>query len=317
MALDQATRDFLTAMAEIAGADAVPIWEMTPTQARQAFTLDPAIYGAAPKMHRAEEVSIPLRDGAFIPARLLIPTEHPRAVFVYLHGGGFVLAGDLDIFDTLARRLAVRTGAAVLLVGYRLAPEFPFPIPLNDCWDALCWADTHKTEIAGKDVPLLIGGDSAGGNMSAVLSRWVRERNGPLLAAQILIYPSTDSDFTRPSYLDEDNQTPLLSTTLRQWYRRHYLPNPALGTHPDASPLLASDLSGQAPALILLAQHDILRDEGWAYADALKAADVQVECHEFPGQMHGFFTMTGILPASDLALERIGVFVEHTLAQAQ
>jgi len=317
MALDQATQNFLNAMAEIAGPDAIPIWEMTPEQARKAFTLDPAIYGEAPHMHRAEELSLQLGDGTSIPARLLVPAPNPRAIFVYLHGGGFVLAGDLDIFDTLARRLAVRTGAAVLLVGYRLAPEFPFPIPVNDCWNALCWADRHKTEIAGRDVPLLVGGDSAGGNMSAVLARWVRERDGPSLAAQILIYPSTDSDFTRPSYLDEDNQTPLLSTTLRQWYRKHYLPDPAFGAHPDASPLRASDLSGQAPALVLLAQHDILRDEGRAYADALKAAGVPVQCHEYAGQMHGFFTMTGILPASDQALEHIGEFVDHALAQAR
>jgi len=311
MALDQATQDFLKAMAELAGPDAPPIWELTPTQAREAFTLDPAIYGPAPQMQRVENVTIPLSDDTTIPARLLVPSPSPRAVFVYLHGGGFVLAGDLDIFDTLARRLAVRTGAAVLLVNYRLAPEFPFPIPVNDSWDALCWADTHKSEIAGDDVPLFVGGDSAGGNMSAVLARWSRERSGPPLAGQILIYPSTDADYTRPSYLEEENQTPLLSTTLRDWYRKHYLPDLTLGTHPDVSPLRASDLSGLAPALVILAQHDILRDEGRAYAKALATAGVKVDTYEFAGQMHGFFTMTGILPASDQALEQIGVFVDN------
>jgi len=317
MALDQATRDFLKAVAEAAGADAPPTWEMTPVQARETFTLDPEVFGPAPQMHRAEEISIPVSDGTLIPARLLIPTPAPQAIFVYLHGGGWVLAGDLDIFDTLARRLAVRTGAAVLLVNYRLAPEFPFPIPVNDCWDALRWAHSHKIGIAGADVPLLVGGDSAGGNMSAVLARRSRERGGPPIAGQVLIYPVTDADFTRPSYLEEDNQTPLLSTPFMAWYWDHYLPDPAARRHPDASPLHAADLSGQAPALIVLAEHDILLDEGRAYADALKAAGVKVETHEFAGQMHSFFTMTGILPASDLAMERIGVFVDRILAQAR
>jgi len=192
MALDQATREFLKSVMEAAGADAPPTWEMTPAQAREAFTLDPGIFGAAPEMHRVENITIPTADGASIPARLLIPTPGPQAIFVYLHGGGWVLAGDLEIFDTLARRLAMRIGVAVLLVNYRLAPEFPFPTPVNDCWDALCWAHDHKIGIAGADVPLLVGGDSAGGNMSAVLSRRSRERGGPPIAGQILIYLSPD-----------------------------------------------------------------------------------------------------------------------------
>jgi len=312
MALDQATQALLTSMAEAAGPNPVPPWQMSADELRQTFASDPAMFGEPPPMARAEDVLIPARDGASIPGRLLVPDGHPRALFVYLHGGGWVL-GNLAGFDTLARRLALRTGAAVLLVDYRLAPEFPFPVPLQDCWDALCWASTQCRARLGADVPLLVGGDSAGGNLGAVLARWTRERGGPELAAQILIYPVTDADFTRASYLEADNQT-LLSTPFMVWFWDQYIADPAARQHPDASPLRAADLAGLPPALVLTAQHDILRDEGQAYAAALTAAGVEVEHHELAGQMHGFFSMTGILPGSDLGMDRIGTFVERVLS---
>jgi len=312
MALDQATQALLKSMAEAAGPDPVPPWQMSADELRETFASDPAMFGEPPPMVRTEDIAIPTRDGTSIPGRLLVPAEHPRALFVYLHGGGWVL-GNLSGFDTLARRLARRTRAAVLLVDYRLAPECPFPVPLQDCWDALCWAGAQCRTRLGTDVPLLVGGDSAGGNLSAVLARWTRERGGPELAAQILIYPVTDADFTRASYLEPDNQT-LLSTPFMVWFWDQYIADPAARRNPDASPLRAADLSGLPPALVLTAQHDVLRDEGQAYAAALSAAGVAVEHHEIAGQMHGFFTMTGILPGSDLGMDRIGAFVERTLS---
>jgi len=306
MALDQATQALFKTMVEAAGP--IPVWEMSAVEVRQARKSDPAIFGTPPPMFRAEDVSIPTRDGSAIPGRLLVPAEHPRALFVYLHGGGWVL-GDLAGYDTLARRLAARTGAATLLVDYRLAPEHPFPVPLHDCWDALCWADEECARLVGEKVPLLVGGDSAGGNLAAVLARWTREQGGPQLAAQVLIYPVTDADFSCASYAEPENQT-LLPTPFMAWFWDQYIADPAARLTPDAAPLRARDLSGLAPALVLTAQHDILRDEGQAYAAALRAAGVVVEHHDIAGQMHGFFRYTGILPGSDTAMAKIGEFVE-------
>jgi len=311
MALDQATQAFLAFMTGAAGPNPVPPWEMTPAQVRGIFAMDPVLFGEPPDMQHTRDLSIPVRDGASIPGRLLVPTKRPRALLVYLHGGGWVL-GELFRFDTLARRLAVRTGAAVLLVDYRLAPEYPFPVPVLDAWDALCWAGAQTEALLGMSVPLLVGGDSAGGNLAAVVSRRAHEHGGPELAAQLLIYPVTDADFTRASYLAPDNQT-LLPTPLMAWFWGHYIQDPAARQHPDASPLRAADLAGLAPALVLTAAHDILRDEGVAYADALRAAGVEVEHHDIPGQMHGFFTMTGILPGSDVGMDKIAAFVERRL----
>jgi len=312
MALDWPTQAFLKSMSEAAGPNPTPAWEMEPARLREVFVIDPALFGEPPPMHRVEHIAIPARDGASISARLLVPAEHPRALLVYLHGGGWVL-GEISRYDTLARRLALRTGAAVLLVDYRLAPEHPFPVPVHDCWDALGWADTQCGALLGRKVPLLVGGDSAGGNLAAVVSRHARERGGPELAAQLLIYPVTDADFTRASYLEPENQT-LLPTPFMAWFWDQYIADPAARQHPDASPLRAANLAGLAPALVLTAQHDILRDEGQAYAAALSAAGVEVEHHEIAGQMHGFFTMTGILPGSDVGMEKIAAFVERVLA---
>jgi len=311
MALDQATRALLKKMADTAGPDPTPAWEMSVARVRETFVFDPSTFGTPPPMYRAEDVTIPTCDGGPIPGRLLVPVEHPKALFVYLHGGGWVL-GSLARFDTLARRLAARTGAAVLLVDYRLAPEHPFPVPLNDSRDALCWADAECGRLLGAKVPLLVGGDSAGGNLAAVLAHWARERGGPQLAAQILIYPVTDADFSRASYSEPENQT-RLPTPLMAWFWDHYIADPAARLTPDAAPLRAADLTGLPAALVLTAQHDILRDEGQAYATALAAAGVAVEHHEIAGQMHGFFSLTGVLPGSDIGMEKIAAFVEKIL----
>ncbi|MFG5776211.1 alpha/beta hydrolase [Comamonas sp. J-3] len=232
-------------------------------------------------------------------------------MLVYVHGGGWVL-GELSDFEPIGRKLAACTGAAVLLVGYRLAPEHRFPIPLQDTWDALLWANQHKLEIAGDDVPLVIAGDSAGANLAAVVARWSREQNSLKLAAQVLVYPVTDADFTRASYHEPENQT-FLSTPSMNWFWDQYVLDPSERMHPDASPLLAKDLSGLPAAFVVTGQHDILRDEGQAYAAAMADAGVEVEQHEMAGQMHGFFAMTGILPASDQVLEKISAFLDRQL----
>lgn len=312
MALDSASKALLESWAAAAGPNPTPLWQLDAVQARAAAKRKALQRDPGPAMARCEDVSIPVRDGSSIPARLLVPTEQPRGLLVYVHGGGWVL-GELSEFEAIGRKLAACTGTAVLLVGYRLAPEHRFPIPLQDTWDALLWANEHKVNMAGGDIPLVIAGDSAGANLAAVVARWSRERSSPKLAAQVLVYPVTDADFTRDSYHEPENQT-FLSTPAMNWFWGQYVVDASERLHPDASPLRAQDLSGLPAAFVVTGQHDILRDEGQSYAAAMADAGVDVEHHEMAGQMHGFFNMTGILPASDQALERISSFLDRKLS---
>jgi acetyl esterase len=311
MALDSATKALLQTWAAAAGPNTTPLWQLDVSQAREVVKRKALQREPGPSMARCEDILIPVRDGSSIPARLLVPTEQPRGLLVYVHGGGWVL-GELSEFETIGRKLAECTEAAVLLVGYRLAPEHPFPVPLQDTWDALLWANEHKVEITGSDVPLVIAGDSAGGNLAAVVARWTRDQNGPKLAAQVLVYPVTDADFSRPSYQEPENQT-LLSAPFMSWFWDRYVDDASMRLQPDASPLRANDLSGLPAAFVVTGEHDILRDEGQAYAAAMADAGVEVEHHEMLGQMHGFFNMPGILPASDQVIERIRSFLDCKL----
>jgi acetyl esterase len=224
---------------------------------------------------------------------------------VYYHGGGWVI-GNIDEYDNLGRRLANRLGAAVVLVNYRKAPEHPYPVAAQDSWAALQWAAAHMGEIAGGEVPLIVMGDSAGGNLSAVMAQRARREGGPQLARQVLIYPVTDADLDNDTYTDPENQL-LLTRESMVWFWDHYAPDPASRRNPDASPLQAADadLAGLAPAVVLTAEHDVLRAEGEAYADRLRAAGVPTQARRFPGQMHGFFSMVGVLPGSAAGLDYV------------
>jgi acetyl esterase len=304
MPLDQANAAFL---AQVAKARTVPLTEMSPVQVREGMARMRVIFGEGPEMAVARDAV--LSTGAC--ARLFVPAGDVRALVVYLHGGGWV-TGSIEDFDAHARDLAAASQSAVLLVGYRLAPEHPFPAALDDAYAALRWCADHGQEIAGKALPLVLAGDSAGGNLVAVIARWARDRGGPEVALQIMVYPATDADFDRPSYLDPDCQQLLERDTMR-WYWSHYLPDSAARLSPDASPLHAADLSRLPPALVITAECDPLRDEGEAYAQALQAAGVAVEHERFAGQMHGFFTMVNVLPARARGISRVAAYITaHT-----
>ena len=308
MALDQATTAFLTGMAQAAGPDAKPMWELTAAEARIAGSGLKDLYGPGPEIHAAEDHTLAGLDGGHFQVRVLIPNAKPNAVFVYLHGGGWVL-DDIEGYETLGRQLATKSGAAVILVNYRKAPEHPFPTPVEDAWTALQWAEANVQRIAGTRVPLFIGGDSAGGNLAAVTAIRARDNSGPELAGQILVYPATDSDFSRPSYLEPENQS-FLTAEFMQWFWNHYVPDPALRNHPEASPLRTGSLADLAPALVITAEHDILRDEGEAYAARLEESGVEVEHHRWPGQMHAFFSMVNVLPASAEVMDHIAASIQ-------
>jgi acetyl esterase len=314
LALDQATLAFLQAGAEAAGPDALPMWKMTPTDARAAATALNTGFGSGPAMHATEEHRLTGWDGGTFRIRVLVPDPAPHSVFVYLHGGGWVL-GDLESYDTLGRQLADKSGAAVVLVEYRKAPEHRFPAAVEDAWTALRWAAANAGRLAGPGAPLFVGGDSAGGNLSAVMALRAKERGGPAIARQFLIYPVTDADFSRGSYTDPENQT-LLTGEFMEWFWNHYVPDARHRTHPEASPLRAADLTGLAPAFVVTAEHDVLRDEGEDYAERLRRAGNDVEFHRWPGQMHGFFSMVNVLPASADVMDLVAGAVHDDVADA-
>lgn len=304
MALDDATAGFLTQMAE---SGAKPISEMTPEEARGLGGMLRDMYGEGPAVASVKNETVTTPDGGSFGVRVLVPEGTPRAVIVYYHGGGWVI-GNIEETDTLGRTLAVRTNAVVVLVDYRLAPEHRYPTAANDAWAALLWTAEHLTDLAGSAVPLIVSGDSAGGNLAAVVAQRAHAEGGPDIALQVLVYPVTDADVDTASYVDPANQL-LLSRDAMIWFWDHYAPDVASRTHVDASPLQAADLSGLPPAVVLTAEHDPLRDEGEAYAEKLRAAGVPVEHRRFDGQMHAFFTMVNVLPGSvagmDYAVEQI------------
>lgn len=304
MALDAATAGFLTQMAQ---SGAKPLNEMTPDEARGLGAMLRDLYGPGPAVASVHDETVATADGGSFGVRVLTPEGTPRAVIVYYHGGGWVI-GNIEESDTLGRTLAVRTNAVVVLVDYRLAPEHRYPAAADDAWTAVAWTADRVADLAGSTVPLIVLGDSAGGNLAAVVAQRAHAEGGPDIALQVLVYPVTDADVDTASYVDPANQL-LLSRDSMIWFWDHYAPDAGSRAHVDASPLQAADLAGLPPAVVLTAEHDPLRDEGEAYAAKLRAAGVPVEHRRFDGQMHGFFTMVNVLPGSaagiDYAVEQI------------
>lgn len=210
-----------------------------------------------------------------------------RPLVVYLHGGGWVI-GSLDTSEAFCRRLAKSADCVVVSVGYRLAPEHPFPLPVQDAEAALRWAHDHASEIGTDPSKLVILGDSAGANLAAVVARRARDAGGPLIARQILAYPVTDHRLDRPSHARYGTSWPLTTVDLA-WFWDLYLPTPGDRGHPDASPLRA-DVTNLPRATLIVGGFDPLRDEGLAYAEHLVAAGVPLDLHLYEGQIHGFAT---------------------------
>jgi acetyl esterase len=304
LALDEATIALLSVLAQGA---TKPLQEQTPQEAREVMANMPAADDPGPEMERVEYATV---DGTF-GVRVLVPTGTPRAVIIYYHGGGWVV-GDIDVYDHLGRLIAQRSGCAVVMVDYRLAPEHRFPAAVEDAWAALRWAHERVKEIAGAVVPLVVAGDSAGGNLAAIVARWARDRGGPELAAQMLIYPATDCDLGTASYTAPENQL-LVSRDSMIWFWDHYLPAAADRENPDASPLRAADLNGLPPAVVLTAEYDVLRDEGEAYARRLSEAGVPVRQRRADGQMHGFFSFVGLLPGVSTGLDYLVAELDRCL----
>ena len=308
MALDFATAQLLKQMAE---GDGKPLHESSVEEARALGAGLSDLNGPAPPMLRVDEHSLDVPGGA-VPLRVLVPLEQPAGVIVWYHGGGWVI-GSIDEADTVGRKLAERTSCTVVLVDYRLAPEHRYPVAVDDSYAALEWVGERVEELSRPGAPLFVAGDSAGGNLSAVMALRARDRGGPPIAAQILIYPVTDADFERPSYTAAANQL-LLTTEAMEWFWDHYVPDAARRVEPDASPMRAADLAGLPPAIVLTAEYDVLRDEGEVYAERLEAAGVEVNLQRYEGQTHGFFTLL-MLPGSERGFQQVVKAVRAVIAE--
>jgi acetyl esterase len=240
-----------------------------------------------------------------IPIRVYTPdAPAPRPAMVYFHGGGWVLC-DLDTHEVVCSAIAHRAGAVVVSVDYRLAPEHKFPAAVTDAYAATTWVSANAARLGIDPARISVGGDSAGGNLAAAVSLKSRNENGPAIALQALVYPVTDlSSTSTVSYLEfaEGYQ---LSKSMMEWFRDQYLPDSGAARDPYASPLLAPDLRGLPPAVILTAECDPLRDEGEAYGKRLAEAGVPVTCTRYAGMIHPFFSLSGAIPRALDAFQQV------------
>jgi len=292
MQLDRALRAYLDAQAALG---VKPVNEVPVEDARRlAEQRAPLQYGLVEEVAAVREIGVPGPAGP-IRTRVYTPASpRPLPVLVYFHGGGWV-TGSLDTHDGLCRSLAKRTPCVVASVDYRMAPEHRFPAAVEDAWAATAWVSERAHEIGGDADRLAVGGDSAGGNLAAVLALRARDRTAPRLRLQLLIYPVADHDFTRASYARHATGYGLTREAMR-WFWDQYVPDAAQRDHPDASPLRAADLRGVAPAAVLTCEYDPLLDEGAAYAQRLIEAGVPTTHRRYDGLIHGAVRMPSITP---------------------
>ncbi len=294
-------------------ADRPPYEALTPAEARTDYArAGVATNPEPPELARVDALAIPASHGN-IAARLYVPKELRKRdglspALVFLHGGGWVI-GDLDSHDVACRKLAVHGELIVISVEYRLAPEHKFPASVDDAIAATAWIAANANALGIDATRLFVGGDSAGGNLAAVVALAARDDGGPALAGQVLIYPATELARTHASHSEPETSV-LLTHSVIRWFRDHYLSDDAAIDDWRASPARAATLAGLPPAYVLTAGADPLRDEGIEYAARLKQVGVSVTTRHFPGQFHGFFTMGKLLPQANVAAEEIGTWLK-------
>jgi acetyl esterase/lipase len=301
-------------LAALEAAGLPPFEHMTVPQAREATKGFIDLQGEPEEIATGDR-TIPGPAGE-IPVRVYTPAgEGPKPVIVYFHGGGWVI-GELDTVDNPLRRIANRTGAVVVSVDYRLAPEHRYPAAFDDSYAATAWVAEHAAELGGDPERIAVSGDSAGGNLAAAVAIAARDRQGPRLAAQLLIYPVTDFDFTAESY-EQNGEGYLLTKGSMQWFWAHYLGAQDLGKDPYACPARADDLAGLPPAFIATAEFDPLRDEGEAYAANLRIAGVDVTAKRYDGMLHGFAWTLGATPSGAALIDDLAAAFSHVLEGAR
>lgn len=313
---DPQTQTFLDGLAANEGP---ALFELPVEDARQALAeITKSVDMAPAPVARDEDRKIAGADGE-IDARIYWPEgagEGLHPIVILYHGGGWVL-GDINTHDSVARYYCANAGAIVVNVDYRLAPEHKFPAGIEDAYAALCWVAENAADLGGDVGRVGVTGDSAGGNISAALTQMTRDRGGPAIAAQALVYPCTTIEVETP-YASRDsfgNGEYLLSWGDFHWFRELYFDNVEVEEKdPRASPLLCSDLSGLPPAIVITAGFDMLRDEGKDYADRLAAAGVPVDYRNFEGTIHGFTSFAGLIDAGKEGLDSVVSFFKAHLA---
>jgi len=282
------------ALEALAKADIPPIHTLTAPRAREVMNAMSKARGGQPApVERTEDRTISGPHGD-VPVRIYWPkAKGPHPAFVYFHGGGHVI-GDLDTHDTIARNLCGGADVVVVSIDYRLAPEHKFPAAAEDAWAGYQWVRSAPSDLNIDPKRLSVGGDSAGGNLAAVVALMARYAGHTNIRLQLLVYPVTDFAMTGASYTAYANGFGVLTADAMKWFRDHYLGRAEDAGDWRASPTKAS-LEGLPPALIIAAECDVLRDEGVAFADALRAAGNDVQRREYAGMIHGFFGMTPII----------------------
>ena len=309
MPLDPQAKAVLDQFASMGGPQ---LHEMSVAQARELILGMVALGGEPESIARIENRTVPGPAGQ-IPVRIYTPVgTAPFPVLVYFHGGGWVI-GNLDTHDGICRSLANRVGCLVVSVDYRLAPEHRFPAAPEDCYAATRWLAEHAGSLGVDKGRIAVGGDSAGGNLAAVVALMARDRGGPKLAFQLLVYPATDTDFETRSYR-ENSEGYFLTRADMVWFWNHYAPRDEDRRNPYAAPLRAASLRGLPPALVITAEFDPLRDDGAAYAARLREDGVPVRLSQQDGLIHGFFQMGAVIDRGRASVDEASRAVKDAFA---
>jgi len=305
--LDPAVR---TVLEYIAGVEARPLRFVGPDVARRLLAAGAALDLPAPESVTARDDAIELADRR-IPIRVYTPAGAPRGTVLFFHGGGFVL-GDLESHHRLCGRLAAQSGARVVAVDYRLAPEHPFPAAVDDAVAAVDWVMPRLDDLGGTGAGFVVAGDSAGGNLAAVVAQQAGDSVRDRLRLQVLLYPATDMGLTpdvAPS-MQENSEGMFLTYDDMLWFREMYQPDVE---SPIASPARAASVHGLPSTLVITAEFDPLRDDGERYAALLREAGVDVTLHRYDGQIHGFLSMSALVGAAHAGMEEVSAAVRDAL----
>jgi acetyl esterase len=299
MALEPAARELLDGLAQV-----MPeIGTMSAAEARVQLEAVGAMLAAPELTCKTEDIQVQV-DGASITTRVYRPPgDGPLPCVVYLHGGGWVL-GRLADYDAMLDAMALRSGCVIASVDYRMAPESPFPVPVEDCYAVFAWLAAQAADAGIDPARMAVAGDSSGGNLAAAVALMARDRGGPAIALQVLVYPVIDCHFD-PAEYPSGLETPPLTNRAMAWYCEQYLPNRADADNPYAAPLRAPDLSGLPPTLLITAEVDPLCADDLAYAQRLSDAGVSLTSTHYTGVFHGFYSFRGFLPQADQAFEEV------------
>jgi len=313
MALDPLLKGFLDQMGAVPGPK---MWELSAAEARATFVGLMQLVG--PKdvpIGKTENLNVP-GPGGPIPVRIYSPVaagSEPLPVLIYYHGGGFVI-GDLDTHDGLCRMFANEAGCRVVAVNYRKAPEHKFPAAADDAYAVLAYVEANATRLGIDANSIAVGGDSAGGNLAAVTAQTAKEKGGPKLDLQLLLFPVTQIG-GETSSLNEFAVGYFLERKGLEWFYANYVPTGVDKNDPKLSPLRAKDLSGLPAAYIMLGGYDPLHDEGQQYADKLRAAGVPVTVADYPDMVHCFFYLQTVLPQALEAVKKASAALKKAFVE--